>query len=456
MEVDKNLFLYDLAVVAIMKNEGPYVKEWLDYHLLAGVDHFFIYNNGSPDNQSEVIKPYVDAGLVTYIDYPGKARQYEAYNAAVTEYRYFCRYMAFIDGDEFILPKSRPTITAVVDEILAGKPDAAALVANWRIYGSNYHDTADYTKSVQERFTRCEKVINHHVKTIADPRKIVFIWNPHFAMYFKDYFAVNENGATVLQLFNEELTADKIVINHYYTKSREEFANKLQRGIADTQHNQYEFSNFSHDNKSNEVFNDEILKYRDARKNLLVPAGGDIVETFTDINFPNCERLLRAVSSNLLPGFTSDDAQEFFNNPQNRYEYFEMLVKFFSVAPQDFFDGRTETFLTCFAVSSFLKDNFVDEELGSLLEEFSLNGLCKSLAAGVNSYEVNIFLRELPKILALPYPAVNELRSAGIKLIPQLTSTYRTYNPTDWIEFIYMNYILNMLKVFDNYHRNQT
>lgn len=32
--VDKNLFLHDLAVVAILKNEGHYLKEWLDYHLI--------------------------------------------------------------------------------------------------------------------------------------------------------------------------------------------------------------------------------------------------------------------------------------------------------------------------------------------------------------------------------------------------------------------------------------
>ena len=38
MAVDKNLFLHDLTIVAIMKCEGPYLKEWLDYHLLAGVD----------------------------------------------------------------------------------------------------------------------------------------------------------------------------------------------------------------------------------------------------------------------------------------------------------------------------------------------------------------------------------------------------------------------------------
>ena len=41
--IDKNLFLYDLAVAAIFKDEARYLKEWLDYHLLAGVEHFYLY-----------------------------------------------------------------------------------------------------------------------------------------------------------------------------------------------------------------------------------------------------------------------------------------------------------------------------------------------------------------------------------------------------------------------------
>ena len=65
--VDKNLFLHDLAVVAILKNEGAYLKEWLDYHLLAGVNHFYLYDNDSPDNQAEVVAPYVKAGLVDWV-----------------------------------------------------------------------------------------------------------------------------------------------------------------------------------------------------------------------------------------------------------------------------------------------------------------------------------------------------------------------------------------------------
>ena len=106
MAIDKNLFLHDLAVVAIMKCEGPYLKEWLDYHLLAGVDHFYLYDNDSPDNQAEVAAPYVKAGLVDYFYAPGKAAQMFAYNEAVKNFRFFSRYFATIDGDEFIYSKS--------------------------------------------------------------------------------------------------------------------------------------------------------------------------------------------------------------------------------------------------------------------------------------------------------------------------------------------------------------
>ena len=103
--VDKDLFLHDLSVVAILKNEGHYFKEWLDYHLLAGVDHFYLYDNESPDNQAEVAKPYVEAGLVDYFPFPGEQKQGAAYRDAIAKFKFQSRYMAFIDGDEFIFPK---------------------------------------------------------------------------------------------------------------------------------------------------------------------------------------------------------------------------------------------------------------------------------------------------------------------------------------------------------------
>ena len=43
-------FSYELSVVAIMKNEGAYLKEWLDFHILVGVEKFYLYDNESNDD----------------------------------------------------------------------------------------------------------------------------------------------------------------------------------------------------------------------------------------------------------------------------------------------------------------------------------------------------------------------------------------------------------------------
>ncbi len=208
MAVDKNLFLHDLALVAILKNEGHYLKEWLDYHLFAGVDHFYLYDNDSPDNQAEVAKPYIDAGLVDYISLPGKAMQFVAYNDAVNRFKFFARYIAFIDGDEFIYPKTNRSIVEVVDEILSGNANAAGLAINWHCFGSNGHETADYSKGVLERFTRRAPndwsfILNSqpvggnpHVKTITNPRAIS-VSGIHCPTYFEGLCAVNEYGTIV-------------------------------------------------------------------------------------------------------------------------------------------------------------------------------------------------------------------------------------------------------------------
>ena len=41
------------------KNEAPYLREWIEFNHIVGVDHFFLYNNNSEDNYEEIIEPYV-------------------------------------------------------------------------------------------------------------------------------------------------------------------------------------------------------------------------------------------------------------------------------------------------------------------------------------------------------------------------------------------------------------
>ena len=191
---EKNLFLYDLAVVAIFKDEGKYLREWLDYHLLAGVEHFYLYNNDSSDDYAEVLAPYVENNLVTLTDWSGRFVMYSAYNDAIARHRFDCRYMAFIDLDEFIFPKTNQSIVEVVDEVFSRDPNAAALGINWQIFGSNGEEKADYSRGVLERFTRRApsdwaiikedkaNIGNIYIKSIVNPRLVDYYLSPHFAI----------------------------------------------------------------------------------------------------------------------------------------------------------------------------------------------------------------------------------------------------------------------------------
>lgn len=35
---------YELAIATIFKNNAPFLKEWIEYHRMQGVKHFYLYN----------------------------------------------------------------------------------------------------------------------------------------------------------------------------------------------------------------------------------------------------------------------------------------------------------------------------------------------------------------------------------------------------------------------------
>ena len=383
MPVDKNLFLYDLAVVAIFKNEGRYLQEWLDYHLLAGVEHFYLYNNDSTDDYKEILAPYVEAGLVTLIDWPGKFMQMLAYDDALRNYKFLCRYMAFIDLDEFIFPKTNQSIVEVIDEVFSRDEHAAALGINQQIFGSNGQETADFSRGVLERFTRrapSDWVIfnetepnkgNIYIKSVVNPRLTDYFQGPHFAIFFVGFKEVNAHGKDTFHAGSYPVSADKIVYNHYYIKSREEFSGRVNLGSAARTVN-YKKTEWFDFYDRNEVFDDGILKYRTAR-----------AENFS---LESDAAKIRRVEKTLVDTLTERSPLD---------------------APADFFTGKLETFLTCRAVAELL-----GTKIGSRsAEEFALVWLYQTLtrATTITYAEVQLFIKALPKILSRPFPLTKKI-----------------------------------------------
>ncbi len=410
MAVDKNLFLYDLAVVAIMKNEAPYVKEWLDYHLAAGVDHFYIYDHESSDNFKEVLNPYINAGIVTYVLFPDNQKQCEAYIDAYKTYRFFCRYMTFIDADEFIFPQNGASIVEVVDEIAEDQPSFNGISINWMMYGSNYQEKADYSKGVLERFTRRAWTHVNKIKTIANPRHIQYLYTPHYMSYFEE--------------FESPRRPEKILVNHYSLKSREEYNKKIEIGSAaygrdnDETHTS---DKFTHE-KNNEIIDNSILKYRDARQEIFKPKENQI----------DYERLINSLIENLAPIFSGGEI------------------------PLSFFEGKMETFLTCRALASYLKGNVIDEARGEFVETASLKAILSTMFTTVSFADTKLLLSELPNILQLNNPVVKDILTACLNILPQIKN--KISNKIDnaqkfmfWIEFEDYDNLYRLLKVFESY-----
>ena len=214
-----------LSVVAIAYNEDPYFNEFIHYYRLLGVDHFYFYDNGNTIPLSETIRQH--AAYCTVIDFPGKARQMEAYLHYCRTFGKDSRWAAFIDLDEYIVPKT----TYKLSDFLKGYEHADALAVNWVMFGHNNHEKKPAGLTT-ENFTRSEGVSNLHIKTIANPQKVVKFADPHHVILKENSVYVDAKNNPVTAAFHKYDTKDLIQLNHYFTKSLEEFTAKINRGRA--------------------------------------------------------------------------------------------------------------------------------------------------------------------------------------------------------------------------------
>ena len=231
---EKLNFPYYLSVVLIDKNASRYIEEWINYHRIVGVEKFYIYDNESNDNLKEVLKPYIKSGIVEYFYWPGKKQQLAVYNDGLKRSRLTSKYVAFIDDDEFIVPMNGKTIRDVLEELDLKAPVAGLLVP-WWFYGSRETENTSINDLVIERFKFHGKISNEVkvlVKSIVNPRLVYSANYVHTFYYIKNFYAVDENKNCILGtvwLFND---VHKIRINHYHTKSLDEFLKKKSRGDA--------------------------------------------------------------------------------------------------------------------------------------------------------------------------------------------------------------------------------
>lgn len=221
---------YFLSLAAIVKNEDSYLEEWIAFHKAVGVEHFYLYDNNSTIPVSQTLKN-INQDLITIINFPGRSMQMVSYNHCLKNFGHQSQWIGFLDLDELAFPTQELYLT----EVLKKYSSYGGLVANWRIFGSNGHLNKpsgllidNYTKS-----TPASHEQNRHIKSFVQPEFVNSAGsNPHYFLYKKPYFAVNENFKTISNAFSD-YSANHILINHYYNKSLQEFKQRASLGRAD-------------------------------------------------------------------------------------------------------------------------------------------------------------------------------------------------------------------------------
>ena len=223
---------YNIIICAILKDETPYLVEWVEHHLSIGIEHFVLYDNNSVIPAKQTLEAYVRKGVVEVIDCPiTNSPQLKAYTHCLYNMHGRTKWIAYIDLDEFIILKKYHDIHA----FLADYDEYAGVCMNWVIYTANGHIEKpeglvmqNYTESLPYDFPA-----NQHVKSIVRPDYVSTVDSSHYPRYDEEYYAVNEKYIYVPRAFSH-FTNDIIQLNHYFTKSFEEWLRKISKGMSDS------------------------------------------------------------------------------------------------------------------------------------------------------------------------------------------------------------------------------
>ena len=215
---------YYLTIFSMFRNEKIYLKEWIDFHLNIGFEHIYLYDNLSTDNPLEILEEYISKNKVTYIKWDINYPKFTAREHFFKNYNNETYWCAFLDIDEFLFcvdPNDK------IIEKIKDYEKFPGLAINWYCYGDSGEEHYK-NKYVIERFIkRAEKEyhINFHTKQIAKVNNILACENPHYFIYKYKEYAVNENKGRIEGAFTDKVYGDIFRINHYHSKSKEEFFN---------------------------------------------------------------------------------------------------------------------------------------------------------------------------------------------------------------------------------------
>lgn len=237
---------HGIAIAATVKNEADYIADWALFHRSVGVRHFYIYDDGSSDDSIAILRGILGPDELTVTPWVSRMvdlsenkplnGQVIAYTHAALNFGANYRWMAFIDVDEFLLPKTGNTLEEALAEV-DGFPNISL---PWHMFATSGHKTKpkgsilrNFTLRGREPITRKKNAMNF--KCIVDPCEVTEVSVHLFGTREFGEKTSNDVGFVADRRGRKRpafYSAKNLQLNHYYSKSEEELKAKLARGPA--------------------------------------------------------------------------------------------------------------------------------------------------------------------------------------------------------------------------------
>ncbi|XP_062105547.1 glycosyltransferase family 92 protein RCOM_0530710-like isoform X2 [Humulus lupulus] len=212
--------VHEMCVCTMVRNQARFLKEWVMYHSVIGVQRWFIYDNNSNDDLDRVIESlYAHNYNITRHVWPWVKTQEAGFAHCAVRARDTCEWVGFIDVDEFIhLPTD-----LLLHDVLTNQTEHNRHVAELRTSCHSFGPSGLKrvpSKGVTVGYT-CRLAIAERHKSIVKPE------------------ALNSSLINVVHHFHlrdgfEYVNVDRgvMVINHYKYQVWEVFKDKFYRRVA--------------------------------------------------------------------------------------------------------------------------------------------------------------------------------------------------------------------------------
>lgn len=223
-------------ICAIIKNEQKFIREWALHYLNIGFGRLYIFEDYDSDTHKEQLQDLIDEGKVV-LNSLGETKFIPLDKGTIIQRNLYAKmfdmcktgeidaeWIGFFDSDEFLMFEDGWDLNRLEKEF----ENEPGILLSWKVYGANGHIQSpdgnvvdNYTTHMPEGF-RLDWGLEWNVKSLVNVKNCTAERHIHV---FEGCVMTNHEP------LQDDLVFDKAWINHYYTKSWEDYLNRIfQRG----------------------------------------------------------------------------------------------------------------------------------------------------------------------------------------------------------------------------------